>query len=194
LIVGLGNPGSRYVGTRHNIGFIVADRLAKGWSIVPGSRLCRCQVGLGKVGKRAVRVAFAQTFMNASGEAVECLARRWRVAPSSVLVICDDIALPLGSVRLRAQGSDGGHLGLASIIGALGTQEIPRLRVGIRPRQEPSDLTEFVLSPFEPSEQTLLEEGVSQAVDACQSWVTQGITAAMNRFNRRLSSSRKGGS
>ena len=186
LIVGLGNPGARYSGTRHNVGFMVTSRLADRWDISLSTVQCRSKVGRGRVGPHAVGIAQPHTMMNESGEAVGCLLRRLRLEKACALVVCDDVALALGAIRLRRQGSDGGHNGLSSIIESLQSQEIPRLRVGIRTPEVGEELTAFVLGRFRSSDKKALEEGLDLAVEACEAWVTQGVNAAMNSFNRRV--------
>lgn len=123
--------------------------------------------------------------MNASGEAVRAAATRWRVAPQDLLLVCDDVNLPLGRLRLRPKGSDGGHHGLASCLEALGAEEVPRLRVGIGVEPLPKDLTEFVLSPFRKAERSCLERALERAVEACEVWIEEGIHAAMNHANAK---------
>ena len=186
LIVGLGNPGPAYSRTRHNVGVMVIDRVVKRWDIVPRQKGCSSRFGGGLIFSQPVRVALPQTFMNTSGEAVSCLLRRWRLEPSSMLVICDDVSLPLGIIRLRSGGSEGGHLGLASILQEVGTAQVPRLRVGIQTQPLGEDLTPFVLGQFLGSELKSLEAGLELAISACEVWVTDGISAAMNRFNRKI--------
>lgn len=185
VIVGLGNPGSEYPQTRHNIGFMAVERLGKQWSISVRKELCSSRVGEGSVGREKVRLVLPQTFMNASGEAVECLMKRWRLGPESLLLVCDDVALPLGSVRIRGQGSDGGHHGLASVFERLGSRQVSRLRVGIG-GDASGDLTPFVLGKFTAAEKPALEKGLEQARFACESWIAEGISVTMNRFNRRV--------
>jgi len=123
--------------------------------------------------------------MNRSGEALVSAVNRWRVAPAKLLLVCDDVNLPLGTLRLRPQGSDGGHHGLASCLDALGTQEIPRLRIGIGIQPLPKDLTDFVLSPLKQKERVMLDAVLARAAEACALWVTEGIQAAMNKANAR---------
>jgi len=200
LIVGLGNPGPEYVKTRHNIGFMAAERLSERWKIPVKGKGCSALFGEGKFLKQAVRLAVPQTFMNASGKSVACLLRRWKLQPSEALVICDDVSLPLGMIRLRGQGSAGGHLGLTSILEELGTAAVPRLRVGIRSDRAGEDLcaaarggasfsaglTPFVLGRFAASEEKLLEQGLGLAGEACEMWISRGLAAAMNRFNQKI--------
>lgn len=130
----------------------------------------------------AVRLLLPQTMMNLSGEALQAAAP-WSVAPSDTLIVCDDANVPLGRLRVRPQGSDGGQHGLASCLAALGTEEVPRLRIGIGCEPLPKDLTEYVLSPFGSSEQPVLRRMLAQAVEACEWWAAEGIDAAMNRVN-----------
>ena len=186
VIVGLGNPGPAYEKTRHNVGFWVVRRLARRWKMTwKEEARCRAKVGEGSAAGEKVRLVLPQTFMNSSGEALACLAKKWRLTPESFLVVCDDFALPLGTVRLRGQGSDGGHQGLASILQELGTREIARLRVGIRSGRVEGDWTPFVLGRFTASEESPLENGLERAAQACESWLADGTMAAMNRFNRQ---------
>ncbi|MBI3312436.1 MAG: aminoacyl-tRNA hydrolase [Candidatus Omnitrophica bacterium] len=186
VFVGLGNPGSEYANTRHNVGFSAVQRLARRWKVAWKDNLrCRAKVGEGRFGKIPVRLVQPQTFMNSSGEAIACLARSWRLGPEAFLVVCDDFALPLGSLRLRGQGSDGGHQGLASILSRMQTQEIARLRVGIAGERIEGDWTPFVLGKFTEPEEKKLEAALEQAVDACECWAAVGTAGAMNRFNRR---------
>jgi len=186
LIIGLGNPGPEYVKTRHNIGFMAAKRLSERWKIPVKGKGCSALFGEGKFLKQAVRLATPQTFMNASGKSVACLLRRWKLQPSETLVICDDVSLPLGMIRLRGQGSAGGHLGLTSILEELGTAAVPRLRVGIRSDRAGEDLTPFVLGRFASSEEKFLEQGLGLAGEACEMWISRGLAAAMNRFNQKI--------
>ncbi|MBI3615014.1 MAG: aminoacyl-tRNA hydrolase [Candidatus Omnitrophica bacterium] len=187
LIVGLGNPGPRYSGTRHNVGFLVIKRLAERWGISVKSPLCHSKTGEGTVSGEPVRLALPETMMNQSGEAAAALLKRFRLDPSSLLVVCDDAALPLGMIRVRSKGSDGGHQGLASVLQETRTEAVARLRVGIRTKPVgPEEMISFVLGRFFPSEKKRLEEGLELAEAACETWVRQGVSAAMNKFNRRV--------
>jgi len=165
---------------------MLIQRLAQRWAIPIKNRLCRSKVGEGIFSGRPVRLALPQTSMNLSGEAVGCLIQRWRVELSSLLVVCDDLSLPVGMIRIRGQGSDGGHRGLASVLEVLKTDAVQRLRIGIRAPKVPEDLVGFVLGRFEASEKKGLEEGLNLSEEACEAWVSRGLSAAMNRFNRRL--------
>lgn len=186
VIIGLGNPGRTYAGTRHNIGFSVVGRLAERWSIQLKKSLCRCRVGEGALDGHSVRLVQPHAWMNASGEAVQCLVQRWKLDPTALLVVCDDVALPLGTVRLRGKGSAGGHRGLDSVLEAVSSEQVARLRVGIRAAHELEDLTPFVLGRFHPEEKKPLEEGLRAAGLACEVWVQKGLTAAMNLFNQKV--------
>ncbi len=189
LLVGLGNPGRAYAGTRHNIGFMVADRLTKRWAIQLKKEVCRSKMGEGVVKGCAVEIACPQTMMNESGSSVGCLVRRFSLEPSEILVVCDDVALPLGVIRLRGAGSDGGHRGLASILKEIQTEAVPRLRVGIgrADQDKRKDLTDYVLGKFTASEKKKLEEACACAAEACETWVVRGLTTAMNLFNKKVS-------
>lgn len=165
LVVGLGNPGTRYAGTRHNVGYDVIDALA------------------GDAPERVRLFKPESVFMNESGRPVAELARRNGIAPSSILVVCDDFALPLGSMRLRLKGSSGGHNGLNSILEALGTNEIPRLRVGIGPVPEGRDPADFVLERFRAGERDAVTRSIERAAEAVRCIGKEGWDAAMNRYN-----------
>ena len=184
LIVGLGNPGRRYRDTRHNVGFEVVDELARrarvGFEAAPAEAL----MARAGPGGPAVMLAKPLTLMNLSGVAVADLARYFRIAVADVLVVADDASLPLGRLRARAQGSDGGHRGLRSIIERLGTEEFARLRVGVGRGDPRRDLADHVLARFDPDERTPAETAVLRAADAAEMFVTLGIAAMMNQFNR----------
>ncbi|MDR7415990.1 MAG: aminoacyl-tRNA hydrolase [Armatimonadota bacterium] len=183
LVVGLGNPGRRYRGTRHNVGWEVVDRLCARWGIGVSQQEEEALVGKGEIGGLAVLLAKPLTYMNRSGEAVRGLVDRYGVRPQEVLVIYDDVDLPVGAIRIRPRGSSGGHHGMASVLEALGTSEIPRVRVGIgRPS---GDAAEYVLSRFSPEERPLIREAVERAADAVETILREGLEAAMNRYNRR---------
>jgi len=187
LIVGLGNPGSAYLRTRHNVGFLAAERLAQRWKVPLRRKGCAAVFGEGEFSGLPVAVALPQTFMNASGRSLRCLLERWKLKPAAALVLCDDVALPLGMIRLRGKGSAGGHMGLASILEELGTQEFARLRIGVRPADGvEKNLTPFVLGKFEASEGKLLEQALALVVKAGECWLSRGLNAAMNRFNQKI--------
>ena len=185
LLVGLGNPGARYVGTRHNFGFVAVDHVAEeagaGWSrAATGSK---CLVAEGKLEGRSVVLAKPQEFMNRSGWAVAELMRVHDAGLSETMVFFDDIALPLGTLRIRERGGDGGHRGLASVLEAVGGADIARVRVGIRPDFEPEDLSEFVLAPFTSDERRVVEEVLHRAVVATRTVLVDGMSKAMSLHN-----------
>jgi PTH1 family peptidyl-tRNA hydrolase len=182
LIVGLGNPGRQYADNRHNVGFQCLDRLAKAWGLSLSRRKHKALLAQGEiVGQRAV-LAKPQTFMNLSGEAVKRLARFYQVPPENILVIYDDLDLPLGRIRLRPEGGSGGHKGMKSIIQHLGSNGFARLRVGIG-RPTHGDPVDYVLSDFTSDEWTVIEEVYERVVSAVELWLAKGIAAAMNRYN-----------
>jgi PTH1 family peptidyl-tRNA hydrolase len=183
LIVGLGNPGAKYRGTRHNVGFAVADELARRRSVAFDSSPVEALVAKLRV-TEPVLLAKPLTFMNESGEAIGALARYFKVEPPDLLVVVDEVQLPLGRLRLRASGSAGGHNGLKSVIAHIGT-EFPRLRIGVGRGDPRWDLADHVLSRFEADEREVAEEAVSRAADAVETFLEEGIGPAMNRFNVR---------
>lgn len=184
IIVGLGNPGRRYESTPHNLGFQVADELARRWSLgFREVRLARAEVADGRVAGQAALLVKPQTFMNLSGEAVSVLTRQRELAADDLLVITDDVALPIGRLRLRPRGSHGGHNGLRSIVERLGHEDFARLRVGIQPPWPVDDLAEYVLSKLPPLERGQLGEMVGVAADAAEAWVREGSGPTADRFN-----------
>jgi PTH1 family peptidyl-tRNA hydrolase len=182
LVVGLGNPGSKYQGTRHNIGFELVDRLAKGGSESSFSHKFDGQLAETEIDFRRVLLLKPQTFMNLSGRSVGQATRFYKLPLQDILVVCDDLSLPVGKLRLRPGGSDGGQKGLRDITSHLGTDQFPRLRIGIGDQND-IDAVDFVLSRFRNAERTLIDDALILATQAVAVWVTQGIDAAMNRFN-----------
>lgn len=186
LVAGLGNPGSRYAQSRHNMGFRVVEALARRWN----ASLPRYEAdfqGLlaeAQVGDARVLLLQPQTFMNESGRSVAAVWRYYRLTLPDLLVVMDDLDLPLGQVRLRAEGSAGGHKGLADVIRHLSDDQFPRLRIGIG-KVDPRATVEYVLGRFDPHEQPLAEQAVTLAADAVDCWLTRGLAAAMNAFNRK---------
>ena len=182
LIVGLGNPGGEYSDTRHNVGFRVVEEVARRAGVRLRAGECHSLVGEAN----GVLLALPQTFMNRSGYAVRCLLERHELQSTSILVVLDEIALPLGRLRLRPTGSPGGHRGLESILESLQTDAVPRLRLGVREEEEPivgEALVDYVLGPFSPSAGERVEAMVARGADACESWLAEGIDRAMARFN-----------
>lgn len=185
LLVGLGNPGSDYAATRHNLGFMLIDKLAADERIAVKRRECNSLVGQGEIEGVVTKLAKPQTFMNLSGSAVSCLLRKIESeAPEKQLVvISDDLALPIGKIRIRERGSAGGHNGLKSIIAEIGTDEFIRLRIGIQPEHPISDGKRFVLDTFSRSEQTVVEETLATSADALRTIIRDGALKAMQQFN-----------
>ena len=183
LIVGLGNPGAEYERTRHNLGFMIVDQLATAAGAAVKRRECRSLIGNATIESQRVLLAKPQTFMNLSGEAVGCLNQKYECDASSLIVISDDLALPFGSIRLRERGSAGGHNGLKSIIGVLGTSEFIRLRIGIQPEHPLSDTKRFVLDEFAKAEKESLAEILERGTEALRSVLRDGISKAMSLHN-----------
>jgi PTH1 family peptidyl-tRNA hydrolase len=184
LIVGLGNPGREYAAHRHNVGFQVVDALAHSHKLAFTGRNGLARIARGEIGGQPVILAKPQTFMNLSGKSVGRLSRTLDVPPERILVIYDDLDLPLGRLRLRAEGSSGGHKGIRSIIDVLGTQAFPRLRVGIDRPPGRMDPVDYVLQPFDRDQKPFLADAVARAAAAVECWLNEGIVAAMDRFNR----------
>ena len=178
--MGLGNPGSEYSGTRHNVGFDVVDVLARRWAVT--LKKWKTTADLAVVKDREVLLVEPKTFMNESGLAVSAVMAFYKIQPADVLVIVDEIQLPLGKLRLRRSGSAGGHNGLKSVIAHVG-QDFPRLRIGVERGHLDSMLRNHVLSKFPPNEREVVERAVNRAADAVEAFVSDGLQAAMNRFN-----------
>jgi PTH1 family peptidyl-tRNA hydrolase len=182
LVVGLGNPGKRYHGTRHNVGFAVVDALAAGPDV--GSFQGRFDAEVAEWRDEAGKILLLkpETFMNLSGRAVREAVDFYQVEPGDLLVVCDDINLPLGKLRFRARGTHGGHSGLRDIQNHLGSTEYSRLRIGVDAPPE-NEAVDHVLGRFRPSEKPVIEEAIQQAVQGVVLWVRQGIAACMNQYN-----------
>ena len=185
LIVGLGNPGVRYRSSRHNVGFRCVDLLAKKWDIPTKDRRAKAVLGQGYHSGREVVLAKPRTFMNNSGEGINYLMARFRTGPEDLVVIYDEMELPLGRLRIRPQGSDGGHNGMRSIIAALGTQVFSRIRVGIGPPAEGGSSIPHVLGHFSSEEEGVVSEIVDRVASAVDCILEEGIDAAMSQFNRQ---------
>jgi len=189
LIVGLGNPGKTYAHNRHNVGFRCLNYFARLHSIRLDHRQCRAKVGLGEVSGEKLLLAKPRTFVNLSGNSVAGLVHKHDIPLSNLLVIYDDLDLPLGKIRLRQSGSSGGHKGMNSIISALGSEDFPRIRVGIgRPQAEEQSISEdaivnYVLSDFFPQEEAIIKPVIVKVAEAIDCFLTQGIEAAMSKFN-----------
>lgn len=187
LIVGLGNPGEEYAGTRHNVGFWVVSLLAKRHAIPLKSHRHHSRLGTGVIHGVPVVLAQPMTYMNRSGEAVRALLKAYSLKPEQMLVVYDDLALSLGTLRMRPSGSAGGHNGMRSIIQAIQTEQFPRLRIGIGPLPPETDMADFVLSPFEEHEKPLMRHLLEVAADACEAWLTEPVEKVMARFNKAYS-------
>ncbi len=191
LVVGLGNPGKKYAATRHNVGArvleIVRERLAgtgAGFEGFKTSAGFKAEVSEGKIGGAKLVLMLPTTYMNGSGEAVQPAAEFWKIAPDEILVVFDDKDLPLGKLRLRAGGSAGGHNGMRSVIERLGTEDVPRLRVGTgTERAVRADAARFVLGKFSPAERKAIKEAEERAAEAVETALREGLTAAMNKYN-----------
>ena len=189
IVVGLGNPGRRYQGTRHNIGFAVADEVARRrQAVFDSGRGDTLTARVGR-GPASLLVVKPLTMMNLSGGAVAEVAGFYKVDSSAILVAADDVNLPLGRLRLRARGTAGGHNGLKSIIGCLGTEQFPRVRVGVGRGDPRRDLADHVLAMFDDDERDEVDRAIARAADAVETFLAEGIEAAMNRYNRAEESS-----
>ena len=189
FVVGLGNPGPEYARTRHNVGFRVVETLQRRWGLGPWRSRFDAAVCSGRMARRdeEVRVVLARpmTFMNASGRAVRRMLDYHKAGPSGLLVVYDEMALELGRLRARPEGSAGGHNGLSDIVRQLGTQQIGRLRLGIGAAPGRMDWADYVLSRFRPDEEEEIAVAVELAADAAEDWIFRGMTYVMERYNRR---------
>jgi len=183
LIVGLGNPGKPYERTRHNIGFRVADELSRRWQIPVTRQRFSGHAGSGLAQGQQVLLLKPATFMNLSGRSVREAMTFHKIAPEDLLVVADDLALPLARLRIRGRGSAGGHNGLASIVAELGSEEFARLRIGIA-WVEGQRMVSHVLGEFSPEEEPQVTQAVARAADVAECWLTEDVQAAMNKFNR----------
>jgi PTH1 family peptidyl-tRNA hydrolase len=186
LIVGLGNPGLEYAWTPHNLGFLAVDAIAERARIRVERPEAKSLVGLGQFAGQEIALAKPHTMMNLSGLAVRDLIERFECGPEGMIVLYDDAALPWGMLRVRERGSAGSHNGLKSIIGTIGTNEFPRVRMGIQPEHPVGDLAAYVLRPMRKAEREIAAEMTGQAAEAVELILTRGVAHAMNRFNRRV--------
>jgi PTH1 family peptidyl-tRNA hydrolase len=186
LIVGLGNPGPEYARTPHNLGFLAVDAIAERARIRVERPEAKSLVGLGQFAGQQIALATPHTMMNLSGLAVRGLLERFECGPEEMVVLYDDVALPWGMLRVRERGSAGSHNGLKSIIGTIGTNEFPRVRMGIQPEHPLDDLAAYVLRPMRKAELEIAAEMTGQAAEAVELILTRGVAHAMNRFNRRV--------
>ena len=186
LIVGLGNPGMEYEFTPHNLGFLTVDQIANDLGVAIRNRQSRALTARATLGEHEVLLAKPETYMNLSGLSVAELVARHEVRPEQdLIVVYDELDLPFGQIRIRPRGGTAGHNGMESVIGALGTEEFTRVRLGIGPERKVSDGAAYVLKPFRKSQLKAVDDLVSRAADAVQVIVKEGGQAAMNRFNRK---------
>ena len=185
LVVGLGNPGAEYEWSRHNLGFMLIEKLASDAGIECKRRECGSLVGRGTIGDSEVKLVKPQTFMNLSGEAVSCLVAKHKLQEpgKNLIVITDDLALPFGEIRIRARGSAGGHNGLKSIIASIGTNEFIRLRIGIQPEHPINDTKRFVLDTFPRGSRAEVEKIIERSADALRCILRDGVLEAMSEYN-----------
>ena len=185
VVVGLGNPGDGYANTRHNVGFQVANRLAKRARVEFGIKAAESRVAEGSLGSRRIAIARPQTFMNDSGKAVGKLLDRYRIEPGQLIVVFDEVDLPLGKIRIRERGGAGTHNGMRSIVSAIG-EGFPRVRIGVAPADpaaEIGDLAEYVLSPFSADERAAADQVIERAGEAVEVAIRDGLRRAMDTFN-----------
>ena len=183
LIAGLGNPGPEYAKNRHNLGFMLVDLLAERSGAAVKREECRSLVGRAEIENQTVELAKPQTYMNLSGEAINCLLAKEQRQDTRLIVISDDLALPFGTIRIRPRGTHGGQNGLRSIIDTLRTQDFIRLRIGIQPEHPVADAKRFVLENFAKGDAVTLKETLERAADAVKAIIADGVDAAMARFN-----------
>ena len=186
LLVGFGNPGIEYQFTPHNIGFLAIDRIADQCGVMVDNRHCKALTAGARIGKEEVLLAKPETYMNLTGLSVLELVKEYEIDPQKdLLVIYDELDLPLGTIRIRERGSSAGHRGMESVIGALGTEEVPRMRLGIAPDHPVKDGSRYVLSQFRKSQLVALDEMLEKAAEAVGVIINDGMAAAMNKFNRK---------
>ena len=184
LVVCLGNPGKQYENTRHNIGFMTADELERREGVKVNKLKYRALTGEMKIGGERVLVMKPQTYMNLSGEAVKLAGAFYKIPPERVIVISDDVSLPLGKLRIRANGSAGGHNGLKNIIAHLGTDAFPRIKVGVGAPDHPEhEMVDWVIGNFTPAEKKVVAEAVGRAADAIACLIEKGVSETQNKFN-----------
>jgi PTH1 family peptidyl-tRNA hydrolase len=189
LVAGLGNPGDRYAATPHNLGFLVVDRLSARHAIRMTRRECEAVIGQGTISGKRVLLAQPQTFMNLSGLAVKPLVEKNEIPLSELILVYDELDLPWGRLRIRRAGSAAGHNGAKDVIAKLGTQEFPRIRLGVHPGHPLSSGVEYLLSGFTRQQKETLDAFIDLAADAAESIIAEGVELSMTRFNRRAQSS-----
>lgn len=184
-IVGLGNPGSKYEDTRHNIGFMAIDALSEQSGFAVRKRKFNCLYEIGHIAGEKVMLVKPQTFMNLSGEGVRPLIDFYKVDVANIAVIYDDLDLPVGKIRLRQKGGHGGHNGIRSLIDHLGTKNFKRIRLGIGRPEDRTPVVNYVLQPFAKEETSAIDDVIAEAARACEMWVTKSFQDAMNIFNNK---------
>jgi peptidyl-tRNA hydrolase, PTH1 family len=195
LVAGLGNPGEKYAATPHNMGFLVVDRLAARHGIRLSRKECQALIGQGQIGQgnnggKTVLLVQPQTYMNLSGVAIKPLMERNEVGPSELILVYDDLDLPWGTLRVRPKGSSAGHNGVTDVIAKIGTQEFPRIRLGVDPGHPIASGVDYLLSRFTRRQTEELDAFVDLAADAAESIIAEGVEKSMARFNRRAQSSK----
>lgn len=185
IIIGLGNPGEKYQATKHNIGWDAVTRISDDYRISLDSKKHKAICGTGYIEGEKVILAQPLTYMNLSGESVRQLMDFYKVSPQEIIIIYDDISLEVGQLRIRKKGSAGGHNGIKSIIQHLGTDEFPRIKVGVGDKPKEWDLADYVLSRFHKEEQPAIRQALKDTSDACRTMITSGIDAAMNVYNKK---------
>ena len=190
FVVGLGNPGRKYARTRHNVGFDVLATLRRRWAAdAPrkafGGEICEARPSRPDFGSRRVMLLAPQTYMNRSGQAVQEMTAFYKAELDEVLVVLDDLALPVGRLRARPEGSAGGQKGLADVLNRLGSQQVPRLRIGIGQPPGVMEATDYVLSKFREDEREIVDVAIETAADAVEDWLFHGLTFVMERYNRK---------
>lgn len=183
IVVGLGNPGRRYEGTRHNVGYAVVDALAEGTGVSAFQNRFQAEVAEWTEAGEKILLVKPETFMNLSGRCVRQAVDFYQVAHTHVLVVCDDVNLPLGKLRFRSRGTHGGHNGLRDIQSHLGTTVYPRLRIGVGAPEGEGEMVDYVLGRFRPSEREAIKDALELATQAVVLWVHQGIEKCMNQYN-----------
>jgi PTH1 family peptidyl-tRNA hydrolase len=185
LVVGLGNPGAKYEGTRHNVGFAAVDELARRHAVAWDAAPKGIEALVGRWRAREVVLAKPLTFMNLSGTAIVALLQFYKIDPADMIVVVDEVQLDTGRIRVRPDGSAGGHNGLKSIVAALGTMAFPRLRIGVGRGDSRRDLADHVLARFDAEERDVIADAIARTADAAERFIAEGVVAAMNGFNRK---------
>jgi PTH1 family peptidyl-tRNA hydrolase len=186
LLVGLGNPGIEYQFTPHNIGFLAVDRIAGSCGVQVDNRHCKALTGRARMGNEEILLAKPETYMNLSGMSVLELSRKYEIDPAKdLIVIYDELDLPMGMIRVRARGSSAGHNGMQSIINAMQTEEIARIRIGVAPDDPGKGGARYILAPFRKSQMLAVDEALDLTAKAVETILSDGIATAMNRFNRK---------